>query len=63
MATQRHRAPSRAPIRWCGTSSYAVRTKAELNSARWDFIVRLADDLVVILREATERGYSPRPRA
>lgn len=38
------------------------KNQAELDAARWNLVVSLADNLSQILREAPERGYSPPPR-
>jgi hypothetical protein len=35
------------------------RNQAELDAARWELVVGLADELSQILREAPECGYSP----
>lgn len=37
------------------------KNQAELDAARWDLVVRLADELSAILRYAPAHGYSPPP--
>ncbi|HEY0542014.1 MAG TPA: hypothetical protein VGD53_26855 [Actinoallomurus sp.] len=40
----------------------AGKDQAELDQTRWHLVVSLADELSQVLRNAPERGYSPRPR-
>jgi hypothetical protein len=43
-----------------GTVLYG-KDQAELDQARWDLIMSLADELIAIVRAAPAHGYSPPP--
>jgi hypothetical protein len=53
--------------RWAATSDrfgtvLRGANQDELNEARWNLVLHLADELQQILRQAPARGYSPPPR-
>jgi len=56
-----------ATAEWVATSDSSDtvlrgKDQAELDQTRWHLVVSLADELSQVLRNAPERGYSPRPR-